>query len=253
MTPIPESLLVLSVMLAAGLLGTVLRRLLPKSHLTDGTPSHLTATIAVVATLTALVLGLAISNANTARVGMINDLALLSSDIVRTDDLLRRFGPAANNARADLIHYAVEKQEDLFPRSAGREPNPSNSQTAAILGRVQDEILKLEPQDDAQRWEQSQALVVSTLIVVARWTIAEQGHTVVSEAGEVVLVFWLSILFGTYGLFMPRHVTAFVGLLLSATAVASAIFLILDARAPFSGMFHVSSETLSEAVRAVRS
>jgi hypothetical protein len=54
---------------------------------------------------------------------MINDLALLSSDIVRTHDLLRRFGPAAKNARADLIHYAVEKQEDLFPRSAGRAPN----------------------------------------------------------------------------------------------------------------------------------
>ena len=68
MTPLTESLMILGVLLVSALLGIGASLMLPDSHRTDSTRTHFAATVSVVATLTALVLGLAFSNANAARV-----------------------------------------------------------------------------------------------------------------------------------------------------------------------------------------
>lgn len=49
----------------------------------------------------------------------------------------------------------------------------------------------------------------------------------------IILTFWLGLLFAAYDMFMPHHVTAVVALVLTALAVTSAIFVILEALSPF--------------------
>ena len=251
-SPAVESLLVLGAILVAGTIGMWANRVLPEHHLSDGTRTHFAAAVSVVATLTALVLGLAISNANTTRLSMMQDLTLLSSNIIRAGDLVRLYGPEAEDAHATLARYAAVTLEDLFPQTAGRAPSLLNPATNNLLDHLQGQLITLHPQDDLQRWRQSQVLEVTNQIVTERSAIAEQAHATVPQPVVLIVTFWLSILFGTYGLFTPRHVTAVAALVLSATAVAAAIFLILEARTPFNGMVRVPSGSLSEAAGLVQ-
>ena len=62
------------------------------------------------------------------------------------------------------------------------------------------------------------------------------------------MVFWLSMLFISFGLFAPRNVTAIVTLLLSAVSVAGALFLILELNHPFSGLLQIPSTPLRNAL-----
>jgi hypothetical protein len=56
----------------------------------------------------------------------------------------------------------------------------------------------------------------------------------------VVLTFWLSILFGTFGLFAPRNATVIAALVLCAVAVSGSTFLILAMHQPFEGLMKIS-------------
>jgi len=75
MSPLAESLIVLGVILAAASFGFLIGLAVPEHHRSDNTRSHFAATSSVVATLAALVLGLAISTTSTTRLAMIRDKA----------------------------------------------------------------------------------------------------------------------------------------------------------------------------------
>jgi hypothetical protein len=52
----------------------------------------------------------------------------------------------------------------------------------------------------------------------------------------VVLVFWLCILFASFGLFAPRNGTVLAAFFVCALSVAGAIFLILELDRSFEGL-----------------
>jgi hypothetical protein len=60
----------------------------------------------------------------------------------------------------------------------------------------------------------------------------------------VVLVFWLTAIFISFGLFAPRNATVTAALFVSGLSVSGAIFLILEMYAPFSGWIKISSAPL---------
>jgi hypothetical protein len=73
--------------------------------------------MAVVATLSALVLGLLISNANTSFTAVGGQVTAMSAQILRLDQILRRYGPETAQARELLRQYAELKTTDLFPNN----------------------------------------------------------------------------------------------------------------------------------------
>ena len=62
--PVLIGLIVFAVIVAGGFAGWAMRKRLPANHLTDETKSLVSLSMAIVATLSALVLGLLISTAN---------------------------------------------------------------------------------------------------------------------------------------------------------------------------------------------
>ena len=113
--PLIIGLIVFAVILAGAFAGWVLRHRLPEHQLCDETKSTVTISMAVVATFSALVLGLLISNANTSFSALGGEVTTLSAQILRLDQLLRRYGPDAGLARETLRQYAELKTADLFP------------------------------------------------------------------------------------------------------------------------------------------
>jgi predicted membrane channel-forming protein YqfA (hemolysin III family) len=100
--PLIIGLIVFAVILTGALVGYVLRQCLPKHHLSEETKTTVSVSMAVVATFSALVLGLLISNANTSFSALGGEVTTLSAQILRLDQLLRRYGPETGLARETL-------------------------------------------------------------------------------------------------------------------------------------------------------
>jgi len=76
----------------------------------------------------------------------------------------------------------------------------------------------------------------------------EQSAAQVSKPLLVVVAFWLTIIFISFGLFAPKNSTVVASLFFSALAVSGAIFLILEMYTPFAGWIRVSSVPLRAAL-----
>src|SRR5690348_17762737 len=114
--PLIIGLIVFAIILAGAFAGWALRRCLPAHHLADETKSLVSVSMAVVATISALVLGLLISNANSSFSALGSEVTTLSAQILRLDRILQRYGSDADPARQTLRQYATQKAVDLFPQ-----------------------------------------------------------------------------------------------------------------------------------------
>ena len=57
----------------------------------------------------------------------------------------------------------------------------------------------------------------------------------------IVVIFWLTATFASFGLYAPRNATVVAVLLVAAVSVAAAVFLVLELDGPFDGLIKVSS------------
>jgi hypothetical protein len=165
----------------------------------------------------------------------------MSSRVVLLDRVLAHYGPEARETRSELRSSVVYTLDTLFSKDA--------SQLGSTKGELlYDQIQGLSPKDDSQRSIQAQALSIVLALGQTRWLIAEQRVNSISVPLLVVLIYWLTIIFISFGLFAPRNVTVFVSLLVSALSVSGAIFLILEMYSPYRGLIHVSSAPLRTAL-----
>ena len=64
----------------------------------------------------------------------------------------------------------------------------------------------------------------------------------------VILFFWITIIFISFGLFARPNATVIASLFVCALSVSAAVYLILDMDQPFGGLIQVSSAPLSDAL-----
>ena len=111
-----------------------------------------------------------------------------------------------------------------------------------------DTLQALSPTDDNQRSLKAQVLSMAIGLGQSRWLMYEQGTDSFSKPMLAVLVFWLTMLFVSFGLFAPRNATVTTALFVSGLAVSGAIFLILEMYKPYRGLIEVSSAPLRTAL-----
>src|SRR4051812_28856732 len=132
------------------LIGLFARSRLPGHHLSSETQSVVTVSVAVLGTLSALVLGLMISAANSSFSKRSDEVRELSLQVIRVERNLRRYGPEADEARAGMRAWANIKLERLSPKKGQAPPTPQ--QGIETLESVQDSLLALTPKDDRQTY-----------------------------------------------------------------------------------------------------
>jgi len=243
-------LMVLAAILVGALVGVKIRDRLPRHHLTDETKSLVTVSTAVVATVSALVLGLLISNANTSFTRLGGEVTALSAQILRLDHMLRRYGADAEPARNMLRQYAEHKAADLFPNDPA-DVRLSNPSTYEILQRLEDMLLALRPANPRDQWWLAQATTLASKIGETRWLLAQQIAQTTPKAFVALLVFWLALLFASFGLFAPPNSTSAVTLTLCALAVAGAVAMFLELEQGFGGLVRISPEPMRQAVETL--
>ena len=227
-------------------LGRLLRRTLPQHHLSDESKDSIKVGMGLVGTMAALVLGLLVASAKGHFDAQSSELNHLSANIVVLDRVLAHYGPETKDAR-DMLHGAVVRILDrLWPNDGSGTSSVSPSSISSEL--LYDKILQLSPKNDMQRSLQGQALSIAMSLGETRWLMYEQGVTSVSWPLLAVLVFWLTVIFMSFGLFAPRNATAIANLLVSALAVSGAILMILEMYTPYQGVIQISSAPLRAAL-----
>ena len=242
--------IVLATVLAGAFAGVKVRERLPKHHLTDETKNLVSVSTAVVATVSALVLGLLISNANTSFTRLGGQVTALSAEILRLDHILRRYGADAEPARNMLLQYAQHKAADLFPDDPA-DVRLSNPSSYDLLQRLEDMLLALKPANPRDQWWLAQAMTLAAKIGDTRWLIAQQIGQGTPKAFVALLVFWLALLFASFGLFAPPNWTSAVTLTLCALAVAGAVAMFLELERGFGGLVRISPEPMRQAVKTL--
>jgi hypothetical protein len=129
------------------------------------------------------------------------------------------------------------------PRSDETHFAPSVANEDTVFDKIQG----LSPQNDKQRFLQSQALNTAIRLGQTRSLMVAQKTSSVPKPLLAVLVFWLILLFMSFGLFVRPNV-AVVSLFASALAVCAAIYLILEMYQPYSGLIQVSDAPLRTAL-----
>ncbi len=249
--PLIIGLVAFAVILAGAFAGWKIKDRLPEHHLTDETKNLVSVSMTVVATLSALVLGLLISNANTSFIRLGGQVTTLSAEILRLDQILRRYGSDTDPARRTLRQYAEHKSADLFPDD--RVVQLGNPSTYELLQHVEDMVLALKPANPRDQWWLGQATTLAGKIGDARWLLAQQLGEGTPKLFIALLIFWLALLFASFGLFAPRNLTSAVILTLSALAVAGAISMFLELEQGFGNVIRISPEPMREAVRTLQS
>ena len=71
------------------------------------------------------------------------------------------------------------------------------------------------------------------------------------KAFLALLVFWLALLFASFGLFAPPNLTSAVTLTLCALAVAGAVGMIPELEWGFGGLIHISPQPMRQAANVL--
>jgi hypothetical protein len=238
--------IVLACLVGGTLLGIALRDILPAHHLNTESRDLVRLGMGLIATMSALVLGLLIASAKGSYEAQAHELTHLATNVIVLDRVMAHYGPETKGVRGLLRRAVVDAVARMWPehgsRSAQLEPTP-RSET------IYDQIQKLSPHNDAQRALQARALAICIDLARTRWLLVEQSDSSVPVPFLITLVFWLTILFASFGLFAPRNVTVIATLLVCALSASSAVFLILQLDRPFGGLIQISNAPLRNALQ----
>jgi hypothetical protein len=248
MSPIIVAAIVFGVVFLGALFGVALRARLPEQHVGDGSKDVVRLVMGLIATMSALVLGLLIASAKGSYDTQSAELMRLSADVIQLDRTLSQYGPEAAPVRT-LFHDTVERAIDrVWPRESGRSADLGVQEGKTATADFFTLISNLPAETGAQRFAQARALAIGTELAQTRVLMYEQASSSIAWPFLVVLVFWLVILFIGFGLFAPANATVIAALFVGALSVAGAMFLILELDQPYQGLMHLPSTSLRAAL-----
>jgi Protein of unknown function (DUF4239) len=246
LSAIAIGLVVFALVYASALLAMFVHSRLPDDHLTSDSKDVVKLGVALVATMSALVLSLLISSAKTAFDTRSNQLVQAAADIVLLDRALARYGPETKEARSLLRQDVAETVERFWPDNGAKRITLDNGMSPAEA--MYDRVDELAPQNEAQRSLRNQALSLAVSVGQLRLLMLEHMGSSIPLPFLVILVFWLCIIFASFGLFAPRNATVVAVLGVCALSVACAIFLIIELDRSFEGLLQVSGAPMRTAL-----
>jgi hypothetical protein len=221
---------------------------LPEHHLDSYSKEVVRLVMGLIATITALVLGLLISSAHSAYDAQQAEVQQLSVRVHQIDRILAHFGPEAIAPRELLRRIVAADIARIWPidGTGGAQYAPLSAQQEAE--GLFDGIATLSPKTDLQRLGQNRALQLLASIGETRRLMVEQAQTGLPWPFLLVLVSWLTILFFGFGLFARFNATVVVALFVGSLSVAGAVFLILEMNQPYGGWMATPSAPLRNAL-----
>ena len=223
MAPLLMSLAAFAVILAGAFLGILARRKLPDHHLSGDTRDVVRQGTALIATLASLVLGLLIASANARYETESSQIVQLTANIILVDGALEQYGPEAESVRGMLRRQVGAIADRIWSEDASK-PFQADSQGLAIYN----EVLKLTPKTDAQRFYQTRSMDTLVEFAKTRLLLFANATGSIPRPFLAVLVGWLALIFASISMFAESSARTLTILSIFALAACAAIFLILE-------------------------
>ena len=247
MTPMTTSWIVFACVFAGALLGMLLRRILPRHHLSEDSKDIVKLGMSLIATMAALVLALLIASAESSHDTQSKGVTEMAADFILLDRTLTRYGPETKEMRSLIPVTVAAILDQTWMGDAYRSENLARALGAGAEPFYQ-KMRHLEPRDDFQRAVYAQALQIGMELGQKRSLLLEETGGSIPAPFLVMLVFWLTLIFASFGLFAPTNSTVIAILFACALSVAGAIFLILELDRPFQGLLQISNTPLRDAL-----
>jgi hypothetical protein len=229
--------------LAGIVLGMFLRARIPASRLSYDTREVIRLGAGLLATLAAVVISLMIASAKSSYDTQDGHFRQLAAYLVETDQLLAQYGPEAIEVRI-LMRQAVPAAIDRIWREEAAASQSSAFTAASLAEQLYNAIDALSPVNDAQRALKLRVAQASAEIARTRLLMFADADKPILTPFFLILIFWLTVIFTSFGLSVEPGAVAWAALLVFALSVSSALFLVADLSQPFAGLMQIPKEQL---------
>src|SRR5262249_58165714 len=175
----------------------------------------------------------------------------VSARIIVLDRLLASYGPETKPAREALRRSTADSVELIWPREKRAISPVAALERGNGVELVRDTLRALTPASDAQRQILAQAQQIIGDLAHTHSLLIYQLQNQLPLPLLVILVFWLTLMFVSFGLFAPLNLTSITVLCVGACAVSAAIFLVLEFNEPLEGLIKVSNAPLRYAAQQI--
>ena len=210
MNPTTVGTIVFVCTLGGTLVGSWLRTALPAHHLDGDSRDVVKLGTGLIATMTALVLGLVTASARNSFDAVDAAVRRTAMDLITLDRLLARYGAETGEIRGALQHGIARRIDMIWPQNSSQPVELDPSVEGSGFEQLADAVRRLTPRDESQKSLQSRALDLAEALLQARWLVFAGGGTSIPRPFLAILLFWLTITFGTFGLLAPRNATVLV-------------------------------------------
>lgn len=237
-----SSAILLASLVAMILLGRNMRRHLPDDHLSTDSKDGVKLAMGLVATMTALLLGLLVSSAKGTYDAQRTEVIQMAAKISFLDRVLTAYGPDAEGARAQLRDAVDDAVHRMWPEKRGTTAQlaPNTSAGEGVYTAIE----KLVPRDQKQSDLKAQAATTAADLGQVRMLLLAQTVPSIPKPLLIVVSCWLVIIFLCFSLLAPPNATTILALTAAAISVAGAVFLIMELDQPFAGTIRISSEPM---------
>ncbi|MFO1477593.1 MAG: hypothetical protein U1F98_13195 [Verrucomicrobiota bacterium] len=251
MGSISISLITFLCLLLGILAGIRLQCLLPDHHLSSDAKDTVKLGAGMVATMSALILGLLVSSSKSAFDGANTAFAQNAARVIQLNDCLKEYGEGSTAVRERLVEGLRARIQDIWSTTNQEHGMRAIEHSNAMVAF--DQLLRqLNPTNDVQRIMLARAEQLAFDIRYSRLQVIAQQTQELPGPLLMLMVFWLTLLFLSFGLFAPRNITVFAVLAVCAISVSSAVFLILEMSHPLDGLIKVSSGPLYKALELIQ-
>jgi hypothetical protein len=232
-----------AVILGGATLGFVLRKCLQERHLSSQTQDVVKLATGVIATLTALVLGLLIATAKQTFDARVAQVRTFTINLTMIDHSMRLYEPPLNEARAALAKFATSIRDRLW----GPDPTP-HADLMLQIDYIRNVFRQLDPHSLQNESLKARFMALSDVIVLSADELLESDDAGIPVQIIEIVDGWLGIIFLGFALFAPFNRVSVAAMILGAATVAMALFLIIEMDGPFQGFIVIPIDIMNNAI-----
>lgn len=238
---------VFAIIFGGALFGMFLGKILPVQHMSTESRDVIRIVMGMLAMLSSVTLGLLTGSSISSLAEREGELRSAGVQFIMLDRTLAEYGPETAPTRTLLKQVLSERISQIWPEE-GSAVSLSALSGGPGINLVQRDLFALSPQTERQRWLRSNALEITNTIAESRWTTVEQIGSRFPWAFFIVVVFWLAVVFASFGLFAPRNASVIAALFVAALALAAPIFMMFETDQPYGGLVKIPSTSLRVAL-----